>query len=868
MLQENIINSSVENDKIEIIGSDHLLMAAEGDYIGLPFEHIEQAAGNNSGLSKFSTKYIREPLPDPQEDKDLYGKNKTIGCDAKNAYKFGFMLLNHEDYNWKKMNNARADEHGDSVEINFINTDNKTSDDTKFMMDGGATIIKNESQYQLTKDQKDYTFVSKSEDFKTLTDDYTNEIFTNIPIDQLQMNAEYGESMSNLINAVRSIVNDESKNPDSTYAGALKYVINNKGNKKEFPKASQYWGQSFGNGSMFRSVVTAIAAQDYEQGLELTELMVKNTHDNEESLTGAKAVYTTIFLACCGLHTETIRKIVHFMFFNPNPPKDFSGNAANLCNYDLLSHRKNINQNDPEAVRKCDREQLAKDIKAYKYSEQTGVTATLAIRTVLTAESTEEAKGWGLEAGGDCDTLLFFIMAMASHLHGSIKSDVEKMKRILLKTKYKKEAMQEQIEKEKDDSNAIKRIDENKKFVYYTNINNKFNEMFNHHTRAGSKVQRQLLNINKVMNYLVKNKEESQVKNKDQLLKEIFENIRSDIDFMLGAKTKYEMDEIDTIEIIEIENIKKEQEKIRSLSEEETAEIMENMEKDKTVHEREIKKLKDEYDVKIRIHKNATARFQNKIKEDKLKSLTEQGIQDINTEAGKINNFFSEHGVAQIPIDAYNLKTKDNLNQILIDEDENPITHINYATNTLDQKYMTNQIPIDNYNLKNKYSLNQILIDENKNPITHTNYGGNDSDKNENFNKPSDNFIGGRKDNLNSNTKTTIDNNNSTLNPYLKYFIGGLIWLIISAISFILFYAEIISLTAAIIITFATLILDLVLMFIIFCCTKNQNDNLIKTKKFSNENEIVKGIKEKSKGIKEKSQEVDQDKTKNINIID
>ena len=627
--------------------------------------------------------------------------------------------------------------------------------------------------------------------------------------------------MSNLIHAVYSIVNDKEKNPSSTYADALKYVIKNKLNKKEFPNTKQYWGQSFGNGSMFRSVITGIVAQDYELGLELTELMVKNTHDDEESLTGARAVFTVIFLACCGLRAETIRKVIHFMFFNPNPPKDRFGNAVNLCNYDMLSHRKNINQDDPEAVRRCDREQLEKDIKAYKYSEQTSVTATLGIRIALTAESTEEAKGWGLEAGGDCDTLLFFIMAMKAYLEGSIKSDVEKMKRIFLKTRYKEDAMQEQIKKEANDPNAIKRI-EDKNFVYYTNINNKFNEMFKHHTRAGSKIQRQLLNVYKFMNYLFKNKEKSQVENKDRLLNEIFKDIRSDIDFMLDAKTKYKMDKIDSGEI---EKMKQEQAKIRSLSKEPTDKIMSGMEQNKKIHDQEIKKLKDEYNIKIFMHKNATARFQNKIKEDKLKNLTAEDIQNINTEVDKINDFFSTHGVDKIPIDNYNLKTKDSLNQIFIDENKNSITYINYGTNTLDKKQMTSN-----------------------------------SNKINNFNKPSDNSISGQKDNLNSNTKTKIDNNNSTLNPYLKYFIGGLIWLIISAISFLLFYAEMISLAAAIIITVATLILDLVLMFIISCYTKNQNDNLIKTKKLSNANEIVKGIKGKSK-------EVDQDKINNINEI-
>ena len=112
-MDDNILSDANDDNQIEIIGSDHLLMAAEGDYIGLPFEHIEQATEYNSGLSKFSTKYIREPLPDPQEDKDLYGKNKTTGGDAKNVYKFGFMLLDHKDYEWKNNNNMQGGEIGD-----------------------------------------------------------------------------------------------------------------------------------------------------------------------------------------------------------------------------------------------------------------------------------------------------------------------------------------------------------------------------------------------------------------------------------------------------------------------------------------------------------------------------------------------------------------------------------------------------------------------------------------------------------------------------------------------------------------------------------------------------------------------------------
>ncbi len=787
MIGSNIINNVNEDNQIEIIGSDHLGMAAAGDYIGLPLEFIEQATDkDDSGLNKFSAKYIREPLPDPQEDKDLYELNPINNSNVKNAYKFGFVLLDHKDYQLKAKNNAgpekEEEENVDSAEINFINTDNKTTDDTKFTMDGAATFVKHESRYQLTNDQKDYTFVAKSKNFKTLTDDYTNEIFANIPIDKPQVSDEYGTSMSNLIDAVQSVVNDKSKNPTSTYASALKYVIDN---KKEFQDADPYWGQSHGNGSMFRSVITSIVAQDYEQGLELTDLMVKNTHDNPESLKGARAVYTVGVLANYGLRPETIRKIIHYMFFDQNPPDDLFANKTSLCNYDMLSHRKNIDQDDHTAVRKCDREQLEKDIKAYKYSEQTGVTATSAIRITLTAESTEEAKRWGLEAGGDCDTLLFFIMAMSSHLHGSIKSDVEKMKRIFLKTKYKKKAMDSQIEKEKNDPNAIKRIDDDGGFVYYKELNNKFNEMFSHHTRAGSKIQWQLFNILKFMNYLVRYRENSKVEAADQLLTEIFKDIRSDLDFMLDQKKKYKTEEIDPNEI---ENIKKQQEVIRLLSKEETDEIMKKMENEPKIHDQEIKELKDDYDVKIRMHKDATARLQNKIKGDKRKNLSEQDIQDIGKEISEINSFFQEQGVDKIPIDSYCLKTKD--------------------------------------------SSNQIFMDENESSITRVNYGGNNSDE--------------------------IGNDKSK--SVLKCFIGLIIWLIIIFVSFLLFCLEIISLTAAIIITVATLILGLVLMFIVSCYTKNPNDNFIKTKEFG-ENKIPKKTEEKIQNIK-------QDTIEDVKYID
>ena len=174
LLHENIINSDGENNEIEIIDSDHLAMAAAGDHIGLPFEFTEQSAKNGSGLSKFSSKYIREPSPDPDEDENLYDINPINKSKIKNVYKFGFMLLDHKDYNWKEINNGRCNQYLDSVEINFINKDNKTTDDTKFMMDGGATFVKHESRYQLTKDRQQYDFVAPSENFKTLTDDYTN----------------------------------------------------------------------------------------------------------------------------------------------------------------------------------------------------------------------------------------------------------------------------------------------------------------------------------------------------------------------------------------------------------------------------------------------------------------------------------------------------------------------------------------------------------------------------------------------------------------------------------------------------------------------------------------------------------------------
>lgn len=698
-MKKNYMIPENGKNKVEIIDSDHLAIAASGDCMGKPFEYMEQCIDEeNLYLKNFSSKYIREPLPDPDKDKDLYEFNSINNSKIKNVYKFGFMLLDSKDYVWKRDNDAKGKDFGCSVETNFINADNQTTDDTKFMMDGAATIIKHESKYNLTQDKENYTFVSEEKKFATLTDDYTNEIFTNVPIDKPQAGNEYGGSMLDLIQAVNAQKNKNNNKED--YATVFNACCKKKQNEKG------HWGKSYGNGAIFRPPITSLAAQSYEQGLKLTDMMVKNTHDAYESIRGARAVYTVSALANYGLQAETIRKIIHFMFYDKQSQGDGWGNQRYLCNYDMLSHRKNknIKNNDQESIKKLDREQLEQDIKGYKYSERTCVTATMAIRIALTAESPEEAKGYFLEAGGDCDTLGLCVMDMSSKLHGCIKSDVEKMKRIFLKTKYDKNAIQEQIEKEKSDKDAITRIDEKGNFVYYTNLNNKFNEMFKHHTRANSKIQWQLLNIFRFMEYIIKDKEKSEVENKDQLLNEIFQDIRADIDFMLDRNKQHQTEEINNDEIDNLQSIS---DQIKSLTSEQTKKIMENMEKDKNYHDEEIKKLKNEYEKKIRIHKYATVCFQNKIKNDKLQNLDENDIKNIKIELSKINDIFGEQNVNRIEVDNYNLKAK---------HIENDLEIIKKEDDEIDNE-SDNGIDINNIQRNIKQNVNDI---DNKNNYSST----------------------------------------------------------------------------------------------------------------------------------------------------
>lgn len=668
-MKNHVVKTDNKNTNVGIIASKKMISIIGADCAGRLFENTEQLSSGyykkyhclKGFLKKTSQKYMRVILPYASEDAELCADVPDKKTKIKVAHKYGFIFSNYQDY----------EKYSKELEIFitdfFAESPEQTTDDTVFMMALVSTFIKFDTVYQLSCDKNDYKSVADNKNFANLTDNYTNEFFTDVSSVFTQTCQQYGDLMQNIISAV--IYSEENNNGKKVdFAKLFKQAILNNG--------SPYAGKSWGNGSAMRMAPVAYVAQSFRQGWNLSELVVKNTHNNEESIKAARVVYTVGACSCYDLSAETIRKIIHFMFFDSKATGDLDENCADLCNFGTMEHRKNLKGASLEDIRNCDRKQLEEDIKKYHYSERAKTTVTLAVRIALTAESTEEAMRWVLEAGGDCDTLGIIVADMITKRCGISKAYADRMTKISLKTEYDKAPMNKQIaidtESRKNSQEPeciVERVNDKEEFTYYNNLSDLFDKKFGHHYRENASIEWQLRNILELMNFLVQYKDKSVVENKDQFLENIFKDICSDIDFILNVNRECKVNAKEPVKL----NAKMGEKNIfELLADKSDKEIIEMIKKDENIHRQLLDKLETEYEQTIYDHAVATAKFETDMRNRKLKNLTKPNIPNIRTEITKINNFISNiKGYEKIGLKPFVIQDYENLiNQLKGNEEQ------------------------------------------------------------------------------------------------------------------------------------------------------------------------------------------------------
>ena len=311
-----------------------------------------------------------------------------------------------------------------------------------------------------------------------------------------------------------------------------------------------------------------------------------------------------------------------------------------------------LEDTEPNELQKMDEEDCNGYVEHNYFATNALATAMLVLKICLTSQCAEEAIRKILRAAGDSDTIAAAAMPIIAALFGLPKDWIEKiwiysMQKNKMTTE---EPTQENTKQdgEPDDVKNIKKFDENRNFISYTEINRRADKTYGHHYRENVKIEWQLKNIYELMEYLIEEKENSKAKNIDELLKYIFKRIRADIDFMLDKNKKYELEKEPELDITE-----EEIERAKKLTKEQTS-------SDEKAHALRLKYLEAKNKVRIYKHKNATAEFQTKAKNDKLNNLTQENVKNIKTELEKINDIFGKNGIDAIKANEYEALNENN----------------------------------------------------------------------------------------------------------------------------------------------------------------------------------------------------------------
>ena len=696
------MNKFIDDEEPVIIADYKFDATRIGDYIGSFIEHwcFDVSAHY---IRNFSIQYMKEFMPMPARDGYLYGQKVKLNTesivgmgvlplipepvkshiksdgnayfDKKDSYRFNvipiFSLANEKNKKaWQKW----------SDEV-FFDSPQKCTDDTKFAEDMARTYVKHDDVYQLSNDAKDYKFVSPDSNFANTSStknnfehDYMDELASNYNSDSYAKR-EYGGSAGEQISAMSKYANQK----DVNFSRKITEYKKNSRAKGEFG------GVSYGNGSVMRMGPNIFVAQGFKQGLKLTEISVRNTHDHEYSIKSAKAVETVGLCANDGLRRETMLKIIHFLYYDPSPlkttdDKERIGSGRNcflkrgkldFCNFDMLSHREGkVSKNTtPQDLQLIDEEDAKNYIENNEFTEKCLPTAMLAIKICLTSKCAEEAMSKILRAAGDCDTIAATALPMIAALFGLPKKWVDRIYEISM-CKDKTAAMNKMTDRPQTKENTkdenyqdnpkdIKVFDKDGYFIEHNEISRMANEKFKHHYREYAPIEWQLKNICELMEYLKDQEKNSKAQNRNQLLKEIFNDIKSDINFMLDKEQKYELEELS-------QDVKNTLENMQEITKEEI----------KKDDKKLIQKLKQEdakYKAEINKHRNATAKFQTKMKNQKLDNLTKENIVHIGEEIKPINSILKKYKLDEVSVS--HLKAKEQVIKETIENNDSVQIH-------------------------------------------------------------------------------------------------------------------------------------------------------------------------------------------------
>ena len=674
MFDENKINNldDKNNKKLkllcdeepEIISYGKSAATDIGDFMHSFEEHMYLISGKMSDeIREYSIECTSPLLPDltNQPTSDSLYERDIIPTD--------FPLDEKQKANYKNFKDAV-----------LFSLDQKFTDDTFFDKNAYATCLEHDEEYQLSKDKNDYPFVSEDKNFantettkNNLEHSYTSKLATNYN-NALYTRNEFGKGAQDVLDMISKHASDH-KSEEFNFS---KVILDYK--NKQDKSRNEFGGMSYGNGAVMQDGVNIFAAQGFKQGLELTDTFINNMYDHDYSRKAARATFTAGFCANCGLRQETILNIIHFLYYDPDPLKN-GGNYTNpeegqkhpetkkllprdaqflkvgeynFCTLDMISHRggKTLEDTDLNELQKIDEEDCNGYVTHNYFATNALATAMLVLKICLTSKCAEEAVIKILRAAGDSDTIAAAAIPIIAALFGLPKDWVEKIwvysMRTDIITEEKPTEENTKHADEPDDLKNIKKFDEKGNFIYHNEINRLADKTYGHHYRENAKIEWQLKNIYELMEYLVKEKENSKDKNKDKLLNYIFNRIRADIDFMLDRNQEYELEKEPELDITE-----EEIERAKKLTEEEALSSKKN-------HALRLKYLRAKNKVRIYKHRNATARFQTKAKNDKLNNLTRENITNTKKELEKINGFFGKNGIDAIKANGYEVLNENN----------------------------------------------------------------------------------------------------------------------------------------------------------------------------------------------------------------
>ena len=648
------------DEKPEIVSYGKPSATDIGDFMCSFIEHLWTSCGKMSDQIKEGSIQYTNPLIPDLTDQQI----------SNSLYKRNIIPINFPpSSDYKDL--------GGSILYLLQHKDPKFTDDTFFDKNAYKSCLEHDEEYKLSQDRNQYDFVSDNEKFaNTKTEKNNLEHVYTFNLATSRANSPYVErelcGAGNVISAMSRHVSDNQGKEFNFSEFIFDY-------KKQEANLGRFGGRSYGNGAVMQNGVNIFAAQGFKQGLKLTDTLINNIYDHDYSRRAARALFTAGFCANIGLRQETILNIIHFLYYDPNPlkngeqytnPEDNKDSETgkvkfhdgqflkvgkyNFCTLDMISHRKGktLENTDPDKLQKIDENDCNGYIEHNYFATSALPTAMLVIKICLTSKCAEEAIRKILRAAGDSDTIAAAAIPIIAALFGLPKDWVEKIwvysMRTDIMTEEKPTEENTKHADEPDDLKNIKKFDEHGNFIYHNEINRLADKTYGHHYRENAKIEWQLRNIYELMEYLVKEKENSKDKNKDKLLNYIFNRIRADIDFMLDRNQEYELEKEPELDITE-----EEIERAKKLTEEEALSSKKN-------HALRLKYLRAKNKVRIYKHRNATARFQTKAKNDKLNNLTRENITNTKKELEKINGFFGKNGIDAIKANGYEVLNENN----------------------------------------------------------------------------------------------------------------------------------------------------------------------------------------------------------------